>query len=230
LATAMSSLCLSCCSNLSSKSEPQYTTKCCNRHVCDACLAANPRLSHYHPCLLCVGGIQVASGYRSLPAEYTSPRVEQRKREENAFVIGDDEEDDEKNTTGPVADKEATREIVVGSGESLELQRTSEQASPPTLPATKPKYWIQKRDTLQGIALRLGINVCHDFSPLYSSEINHPLQAWALCQLNSLPPSTLSTTPHLLHTRSFLLLPPGTHTPESLNVEVDNRKKPTGVE
>jgi len=46
-----------------------------------------------------------------------------------------------------------------------------------------------------------------------------------LCQLNSLPPSTLSTTPHLLHTRGFLLLPPGTHTPESLNAEAEQREE-----
>lgn len=29
-----------------------------------------------------------------------------------------------------------------------------------------------------------------------------------LCRLNNLPPTTLSTTPHLLHTRSFLDFPP----------------------
>lgn len=107
----------------------------------------------------------MASGSRSLPAEYTSPRVEQKKREENTFVIGDDEGDEEENATRPVTEKEAMRVAVVGSGASLELQRASEQASPPTVPATtatKPKYWIQKRDTLQGISLRLGVNVCHD--------------------------------------------------------------------
>lgn len=104
----------------------------------------------------------MASGSRSLPAEYTSPRVEQKKREENTFVIGDDEGDEEENATRPVTEKEAMRVAVVGSGASLEMQRASEQASPPTVPATKAKYWIQKRDTLQGISLRLGVNVCHD--------------------------------------------------------------------
>jgi hypothetical protein len=33
-----------------------------------------------------------------------------------------------------------------------------------------------------------------------------------LCRLNNLPPSTLSTTPHILHTRAFLLLPPSART------------------
>ena len=32
-------------------------------------------------------------------------------------------------------------------------------------------------------------------------------QGRTLCKLNDLPPSTLRTTPHLLHTRTFLVLP-----------------------
>ena len=108
----------------------------------------------------------MASGGRSLPPEYTSPRVEQKKQEENTFVIGDDEGDEEENAAEPATDKGVTREVMVGSGESLERLRAPEQASLPAVPATNPKYWIQKRDTLQGIALRLGVNVRHNFSPL----------------------------------------------------------------
>ncbi|KIY51786.1 hypothetical protein FISHEDRAFT_18180, partial [Fistulina hepatica ATCC 64428] len=52
-----------------------------------------------------------------------------------------------------------------------------------------PVYHIKKTDTLQGIALRLGVN------------------GRALCDLNQLPVSTLSTTPHLLHTRTYLHVP-----------------------
>ncbi|KAH8917093.1 hypothetical protein BT69DRAFT_1355020, partial [Atractiella rhizophila] len=51
-------------------------------------------------------------------------------------------------------------------------------------------HYIQPKETLRGIALKYGIDGHH------------------LCVLNSLPPSTLSTTPALLHTRPFLLLPP----------------------
>ncbi|KAJ7659954.1 hypothetical protein B0H17DRAFT_954497 [Mycena rosella] len=61
-------------------------------------------------------------------------------------------------------------------------------ASPPS------KYYIKRNDTLQGIALRFGLDA--------STLLPH------LCRLNGLPPSTLSTTPHLLHTRGFLTLPP----------------------
>lgn len=37
-------------------------------------------------------------------------------------------------------------------------------------------------------------------------------QAHELCRLNKLPPSTLNTTPHLLHTRTSLVLPGATRT------------------
>jgi hypothetical protein len=158
----MSLLCLSCCSTLSSKSKPRYTTKCCNRHICNACLAANPRLSQYHPCLFCVGGVQVASGSKYLPPEYTSPRVEQKKQEETTFVIGEDDEDDEDSVTKSTVDEEAMKEVTEEPEQSRQLDREPKQASQPTGPATPiPKYWIQKQDSLQGIALRLGVNVCH---------------------------------------------------------------------
>jgi hypothetical protein len=101
----------------------------------------------------------VASGSKYLPPEYTSPRVEQKKQEEDTFVIGDDEGDEEDKVTKPATDGGAMREVIMGLGQPLELHKEPEQVSPPTGPATKPKYWIQKRDSLQGIALRLGINV-----------------------------------------------------------------------
>ncbi|EJD06412.1 uncharacterized protein FOMMEDRAFT_165218 [Fomitiporia mediterranea MF3/22] len=51
-------------------------------------------------------------------------------------------------------------------------------------------HYIRKDDTLRGLALR------------------YKVDGRVLCKLNNLPPSTLSTTPHLLHTRTVLVLPP----------------------
>ncbi|KAJ9478439.1 WD_REPEATS_REGION domain-containing protein [Pseudozyma hubeiensis] len=51
------------------------------------------------------------------------------------------------------------------------------------------QYYLRKTDTLQSIAIRFSVS---------SNE---------LCLLNSLPRAVLSTSPHLLHTRSFILLP-----------------------
>lgn len=51
------------------------------------------------------------------------------------------------------------------------------------------QYWLRKNDTLQSIAIRFNVS---------TNE---------LCLLNSLPRAVLSTSPHLLHTRSFILIP-----------------------
>ncbi len=51
------------------------------------------------------------------------------------------------------------------------------------------QYWLRKTDTLQSISIRFAVS---------TNE---------LCLLNSLPRAVLSTSPHLLHTRSFILIP-----------------------
>lgn len=51
------------------------------------------------------------------------------------------------------------------------------------------QYWLRPNDTLMSLSLRFRITASH------------------LCKLNDLPPSTLTSTPHLIHTRRFLLIP-----------------------
>jgi hypothetical protein len=51
------------------------------------------------------------------------------------------------------------------------------------------QYWLRTNDTLMSLSLRFKVN------------------ASVLCKLNDLPPSTLTSTPHLIHTRRFLLIP-----------------------
>ena len=41
-----------------------------------------------------------------------------------------------------------------------------------------------------------------------TDDYMHLEQRRELCRLNNLPPSTMTTTPHLLHTRSSIILPP----------------------
>lgn len=51
------------------------------------------------------------------------------------------------------------------------------------------QYWLRNIDTLAAIAIRFGVST-HE-----------------LCLLNALPRAVLSTSPHLLHTRAFILIP-----------------------
>lgn len=51
------------------------------------------------------------------------------------------------------------------------------------------QYWLRPSDTLTSLSLRFKVN------------------ASTLCKLNDLPLSTATTTPHLVHTRQYLLIP-----------------------
>lgn len=53
------------------------------------------------------------------------------------------------------------------------------------------QYWLRPNDTLMSLSLRFRVS------------------ATALCKLNELPLSTATSTPHLIHTRKFLLIPEG---------------------
>ncbi|KAJ7127100.1 hypothetical protein C8R44DRAFT_874180 [Mycena epipterygia] len=172
-------LCLACSSSLPPKSvHPIFSTPCCGRPICPACITANPRLARYDPCLACLGGVAVVGPRRTdkQVAEPATRNVDGAVRDEDTFVLGDDEDDDEPQSSA-----------AEDSADPAEPPPTESAPSPPS------KYYIKRGDTLQGISLRFG------------------LDGRALCRLNNLPPSTLTTTPHLLHTRGFLTLPPAAH-------------------
>jgi LysM repeat protein len=146
-------------------------------------------------------------------------------RDEDTFVVGDEESDSEDEQIGgskrrssnppppydtfpnvlPADELEfltpgtshATHEDQAGISNGSSIA----QADIPT----PTKYYVKPGDNLQGIALRFGVN------------------GRELCRLNNLPPSTLTTTPHILHTRAFLTLPPSTHSKSKvlLNDTVD---------
>jgi hypothetical protein len=51
-----------------------------------------------------------------------------------------------------------------------------------------------------------------------------PCQAREICKLNILPFTTLSTTPHILHTRTFILLPPAGKPSPSPPADIEERE------
>jgi len=207
---SMNSLCLACSSSPSARKSVTFTTACCNKPICSSCLDKNPRLRDYNPCIACLAGVAVVSkstrsaqrrtdAASSAPATgdvYTSPFTEDQRREQETFVVGDDE--DESDIPPPYSQSsEASIQRVASTSSHPTHQeaRPADVASPEigvkNAQSGPSQYYIQPGDTLIGIAFKFGVDGRH------------------LCKLNSLPPSTLSTTPHLLHTRTTLTLPPG---------------------
>ncbi|KAF7316909.1 LysM domain-containing protein [Mycena chlorophos] len=171
----MAKLCLACSSSIL-KADSVFVTPCCSRPICDVCTDSNPRLTRYNPCLSCLNGIGLVGNRTAVPRNIeTGPRnVDGAVRDEETFVVGDDDDDEEPQKAPEFA--------------ASHSETSSEPAPAPS--TVGDKYFVKKGDTLRGIALRFKVD------------------GRTLCQLNKLPPSTLTTTPHLLHTRSFLLLPP----------------------
>lgn len=157
----------------------------------------------YNPCLSCLGGVGVVSS--AFPRNIRTAN-NNTVQDEDVFILGDDEDDEDEaheiasvslisEPAPPVYPLTSSSSSRLTS-ESILAAQTSDASEghaevivtcEPYIPS---RYYINSRDTLQGIALRYGAN------------------GRELCHLNNLPPSTLSTTPHLLHTRTFIVLPP----------------------
>ncbi|KAF4596539.1 hypothetical protein EYR40_007761 [Pleurotus pulmonarius] len=133
----------------------------------------------YDPCLACLGGVDAVASSRSQRPNNITGAV----RDEDTYVIGEDDEDPDSD---PSSDGRRSTPPPVYQAEASENDIDFEVA---TSVIKDSLYHIKHGDTLQGIAFRLGID------------------ARELCRLNKLPPSTMNTTPHLLHTRTSLVLP-----------------------
>ncbi|KNZ79212.1 hypothetical protein J132_09723 [Termitomyces sp. J132] len=125
-------------------------------------------------------------------------------RDEDTFVLGDDNsanEDEKDRDTALFLDTDtltSTQNAPQNGAQGLRQEERpteskTEEGMGSDISESFPsplKYYILQSDTLQGIVLRFG------------------LDGREVCRLNNLPSSTLRTTPHLLHTRRYLILPP----------------------
>ncbi|KAJ3757663.1 hypothetical protein EV360DRAFT_83816 [Lentinula raphanica] len=196
-------LCLACSSSLPPRSHSKlYMTQCCDKPICDSCISANPRLARYNPCLACLGGVQAVGSRqtfdgKSVPLEKLN--IDGAVRDEDTFVLGDDDDDEdlqEQQVPPPPYIEQLSSQSYSSAQEANEQCTTSSQVEVSAnvkmdsdVPNHSSEYHIRRGDTVHGIALRFGVD------------------GRELCRLNKLPPSTLSTTPHLLHTRTVLTLP-----------------------
>ncbi|KIJ51569.1 hypothetical protein M422DRAFT_74357 [Sphaerobolus stellatus SS14] len=196
-------LCLACASSPSPKAQSnEFLTPCCSRPICDNCLSRNPRLRGYNPCLSCLAGVAVVGQTSSRKGKETLQTIEvpgasgrSKSEEEKMFVLGDsDDEDGAEGGDAPPSYSAAVESSssLPGNNNIIPSEQPGKEAEYPSIDTSTPsQYHIQPNDTLRGIALRFGIDGAK------------------LCQMNTLPLSTLSTTPHLVHTRRILKLPPG---------------------
>lgn len=136
------------------------------------------------------------------------------------FVLGDSDEEDgnDRSAPPPYSGNEDAYNIIQSNLEAplnstVRVVDDAAVAEIKTIETSmhSSQYYIQPHDTLRGIALKFGID------------------GVKICQLNSLPLSALSTTPHILHTRRVLILPPGKRipppTPHPSVVEAHERER-----
>ncbi|KAI0768080.1 hypothetical protein BD413DRAFT_452104, partial [Trametes elegans] len=204
------SLCLACSSSLPPRKVDinVYHTPCCSRPICPNCVSTNPRLTRYNPCLRCLAGVDAVNSKPSSSAGDYGPtaNIDGSIRDEDIFVLEDDDQSDleviQENDsaipiqTGPSSSTPETSPCNVDDEGGSTRSPSQAEKSTSGIPF---KYFIRPQDTLVGISLKLGID------------------GRLLCRLNNLPISTLRTNPHLLHTRSFLVLPPSASQPPPLS-------------
>lgn len=146
-------LCLSCSSSPTPKdSNAPFMTSCCSRPICAACLERTPRLRDYAPCLACLAGVSAVS--KTNTGAQSTPQTAQRHREESMFVLGDSDEE-EGDPSPPPYDRDDTR---VQSGQTAQVPPDHVDPVPSTS-SGPPTYHVRVGDTLQGIALRFGVDV-----------------------------------------------------------------------
>ncbi|KAF8273259.1 hypothetical protein EI94DRAFT_1769325 [Lactarius quietus] len=213
----MATLCLACSSSLPPRlPEPElFLTRCCGRPICPSCLTSNPRLARYNPCLLCLGGMGAidpgkVDGLVRGGQQQAVINVDGAVRDEDVF----DREDVQIHGTTAPPDTLLNEPTRHPEHDGTGTPRAAPEEPPDDNHAHPGRYYIQPDDTLLGISLRLGIN------------------GRILCKLNDLPPSTLNTTPYLLHTRTFLILPEShsQHATNAPSAEEDAREKRVGAQ
>ncbi len=155
--------------------------------------------------------------------------------DEDVFALGDDEDDSDNDenhseqheqrdgvpsTPPPPYDSAGDQQESDPPQITNEHSASGEEDNPSPSPSTSPqpsKYYIKPGDTLLGISLKCKIDVRPQSPFLHTRNCaNNPYvhtQGRLLCRLNNLPQSTLRTTPHLLHTRTVLTLPPSAQVP-----------------
>jgi len=117
--------------------------------------------------------------------EGTPKNVDGAVKDEDMFVLGDDEDEAPSEEEAPPAHAEAATTPTIPEHETpaTEAQAITSHSADHTAP-TSPQYYIKPGDTLQGIALRFGIN---------ASRFSFTLSSNSAYYRPFIGPTTLST-------------------------------------
>lgn len=146
-----------------------FLTQCCGRPICPSCVTSNPRLVRYNPCLACLGGLGAVGSEKVLHRKYQLPsNVDGAVRDEDVFVIGDEDEDEasevhDREAAKPAGDIPPSSEVAQPPKSDISLEHRADSTlydkAPDSKQGSPGKYDIRPDDTLLGISLRLGIDV-----------------------------------------------------------------------
>ncbi len=148
-------LCLACSCSLR-VSEKVFTTPCCHQSICTQCVSSNPRLTRYNPCLACLGGVGVIAAGKGKVDVTVNANIDGALRDEDTFVVGDDDDDEIPPPYLATTDEDKASAQNVASATTPLIEDHHKSPGP-------SQYYIKRTDTLQGIALRFGVDV----SPFY---------------------------------------------------------------
>ncbi|WOO79817.1 uncharacterized protein LOC62_02G003332 [Vanrija pseudolonga] len=172
--------CQTCSSELR-PTEERYTPACCNVPICGACVARNPRLKAYSPCLRC-GDVRTRDGAAEV-ARGAARREEDARRVEEVFVLEDSDDEGEgegEKATATPLDEPTSRPPQPQAPAVAEAQ--AEQR------VVEIKHLVSRGDTLQSIARK------------YATDPH------ALLALNNLPHAALYANPAILRTRVEIVI------------------------
>ena len=136
-----------------------FITRCCSRPICPTCISSNPRLTRYDPCLACLGGVGVLD-VRSRVTQGLAKNIDGAVRDQDTFVLGDDDDEEGEDGVSQLVEHPSTLSEVPRPGEPTAGDNGADAAPLSNMsPPTSPQYYLKSSDTLQGIALRFGVDV-----------------------------------------------------------------------
>ncbi|KAL7424842.1 hypothetical protein Q5752_000527 [Cryptotrichosporon argae] len=209
--------CSSCYSEL--RLAPAHIAPCCLRPTCAPCLARNPRLKEYDPCLRC-GDVRSAAGARAV-ARGARERAERERERQNVFVLDDEDNSDGDGEAGggvgdadergapPPYESSGAHGDGDGNGNGSGTGISTVSGDARSEPRRGGGAHGAKRTDDDHDPDTEVVEVVHTLrrgDTLLSIARRHAADPHRLLELNALPHTALSSDPRILRTRRSLLI------------------------